>query len=89
MGTESPDGPLSKVLSDNGVVIAKAKIFETLLNNKAVKWTDFSMVVLELGIDYYKKRNHVYNEIMMNYHELKRWPQQLQRMPSVTCTEKI
>ncbi|XP_064612061.1 uncharacterized protein LOC135476093 [Liolophura sinensis] len=86
IGTESSDGPLSKVLQENSVLIAKAKLFKNALEEDVVKWTDFSMVILELGADYYEQRKDVYKQIMKKYHKFKRpfqQAQQAQHMPQI------
>lgn len=89
--TKSFDGHFSGVLSDNGVVIAEAKIFKKLLDEKLVKWSDFSMVILELGVDYYKERKYknLYKQITESYHKVKASLPKAQLMPQVSYAEMI
>ncbi|XP_064613228.1 uncharacterized protein LOC135477010 [Liolophura sinensis] len=83
MATLSPGDRSSKSFKEKSVLIAKAKRFENELNEELVKWTDFSLVILELGVDYYEKRNHVYKEIMKKYHQLRQSLQQAQHLPQI------
>lgn len=82
-GTLSPGDRSFKVFLEYSVLIAKAKRLEEILNEDLVKWTEFSLVIFELGVDFYEHQNHVYRRIMNKYHQLKLSLQQDQHLPQV------
>lgn len=62
---------LDEILRKHSFLLMTGKTFHCALKGGTVSFGHFSLVIVELGLDYFCKDKHVYKEMMSYFHRLK------------------